>query len=500
MRAFHLHLAFAAILLAMVICSPGARAAASCDSLRTLALKNTTITAVQEIAAGSPAAGFKDLPAFCKVAATLKPASDSDIRIEVWLPASGWNGKLEANGNGGWSGALRPAALAEGLRRGYATAVTDTGHDGSSASFALGHPEKLADFGYRAVHEMTVAAKAMAGAYYGRAPRLSSWNGCSAGGRQGLMEAQRFPEDFDGIIAGAPGLNWTGRSIQSIAIAQAVHKDEASYLPPAKYAVLHEAVLQACDARDGVKDGVLEDPTRCSFDPKELQCQGADGPACLTAAQVEAARTIYSPGVNPRTKQALFPGYERGSELGWGTMAGPRPFTIGVDLFKYVVFENPNWDYRSLNFDSDIARTEKVAGATLNALDPNLKAFIGRGGKLIQYHGWSDPQIAPGFSVSYYQSVLEAMGGTSRVQGSLRLFMVPGMAHCGGGEGTSRFDMLDALEHWVEKGEAPARIPAARVRDGKEDRTRPLCPYPQVAVYKGTGSTDDAANFACQTR
>jgi feruloyl esterase len=456
--------------------------AVSCESLRTLSLPKTTITEAQDS---------------CRVAATLQPTSDSEIRIEVWLPASGWNGKLLANGNGGWSGSIRPEALGAGVLRGYATAMTDTGHQGSSASFALGHPEKLTDFGYRAAHEMAVAAKAIVTAYYGRAPRYSYWNGCSAGGRQGLMEAQRFPEDFDGIIAGAPGLNWTGRAIQSMAIAQAVRQEEGSFLPPAKYAVLHQAVLEACDARDGVKDGVLEDPTRCRFDPKDLQCEGAEGPACLTAAQVEAARSIYSPGVHARTKQVVFPGYERGSELGWATMGGPRPFGIGVDFFKYVVFENPNWDYRNFHFDRDVDRAQKAAG-TLNAMNPNLKAFLGRGGKLIQYHGWNDPQIAPGFSVGYYRSVLEALGGAGQVQGSARLFMVPGMAHCGGGEGASRFDMLSALERWVEQGEAPGRIAASRVRDGKEDRTRPLCPYPQVAVYQGTGSVDDAANFACQ--
>ena len=471
-----------ALLLGVVIFSLQARAAASCESLRTLAFPNTTIT---------------EAPDSCRVAATLRPTSDSEIRIEVWLPASGWNGKLLANGNGGWSGSIRPDALGAGLKRGYATAMTDTGHQGSSASFALGHPEKLTDFGYRAAHEMAVAAKAIVTAYYGRAPKLSYWNGCSAGGRQGLMEAQRFPEDFDGIIAGAPGLNWTGRAIQSMAIAQAVRQEEGSYLPPVKYAVLHQAVLEACDARDGAKDGVLEDPTRCRFDPKEIECPGADGPGCLTKAQVEAARSIYSPGVHARTKEVIFPGYERGSELGWATMAGPRPFGIGVDFFRYVVFENPNWDYRSFHFDQDVDRAQKTA-ATLNAMNPNLKPFLGRGGKLIQYHGWNDPQIAPGFSLRYYQSVLEALGGAGKVQGSARLFLVPGMAHCGGGEGASRFDMLDALERWVEKGEAPDRIAASRVREGKEDRTRPLCPYPQVAVYQGRGSVDDAANFACQ--
>jgi feruloyl esterase len=478
--------------------------AASCESLSSLVLPHTTVTLAESLAAGvfalpagrsgaSPA-----LPAFCRVAATIRPSSDSDIKIEVWLPSAGWNGNLEANGNGGWTGSINPATLAAGIQRGYATAMTDLGHEGSSASFALGHPEKVIDFGYRAAHEMTIAAKAIVASYYGRAPKLSYWSGCSAGGRSALMEAQRFPADFNGIIAGAPGLDWTGRAIQSVWIAQAAHKDEASYIPPNKYPLIHNAVLQACDARDGLKDGVLEDPTRCDFDPKELQCKGSDESACLTAPQVETARAIYATVMNQRTKQPVFRGFERGSEAGWATMAGPQPFGIGTDLFKYVVFDDPNWDYKTFHFDTDVERTGEVEKGRLNATDPNLKAFIGRGGKLIQYHGWSDPQIAPRNSVSYYQSVLEEMGGTSKVQGSYRLFMVPGMGHCRGGDGTSDFDMLGALEQWVENGTAPDQILASRVRDGKKDRTRPLCPYPEVAAYKGTGSTDAAASFVCK--
>jgi feruloyl esterase len=500
-------LAFFSVCLGILSFSP-AKSAVPCESLKTIAITNATITGADKIGPGQfnppgtarTAAAFTDLPAFCRVTATLKPTSDSDIKIEVWLPASRWNGKFLANGNGGWTGSIRPAVLAAGLRRGYATAMTDTGHEGGSASFALGHPEKLIDFGYRAVHEMALAAKAIISAHYGSPGRLSFWSGCSAGGRQGLMEAQRFPADFDGIIAGAPGLNWTGRSIQAVVIAQAAHKDQASYIPPAKYAVIHEAVLKACDALDGARDGVLEDPTACSFDPMELQCEGEDAPECLTASQVETVRTIYSPGMISGARQAIFPGYERGSELGWATMAGPRPFTVGIDLFRYVVFENPNWDYRSFDFARDAPRTQKIAAGTLNAMNPDLRDFISRGGKLIQYHGWNDPQIAPGFSVSYYKDVLEALGGLSKVKDSYRLFMVPGMAHCGGGEGTSSFDMLAAMERWVEKNEAPDRIPASRVRAGKVDRTRPLCPYPQVAVYNGNGDPDDAANFTCKAR
>ncbi len=459
--------------------------AASCESLASLSLPGTTITKVETVSGN---------PAYCRVAATLKPSSDSDIKIEVWMPVSGWNGKYQAVGNGGWSGSIATRAMEQALKEGYATSSTDTGHEGASASFALGHPEKLIDYAYRSEHEMTVKAKAIIAAFYGREPKYSYWNGCSAGGKQALKEAQRFPEDFDGIIAGAPGNNWTGRSIYSMWVAQALHSEEASYIPPEKYPLIHTAVLEACDALDGVRDGLLEDPTRCHFDPKVLECKNGDSAACLTAPQVEAARKIYSGAINPQTKQQIFPGLEPGSELRWEVLGGPRAFAIGNDFFKYIVFKDPSWDFKTLNFASDAALAEKIDNGLIDARDPNLKPFFGHGGKLIQYHGWSDWQISPLNSVHYYESVVENVGGASKVQDSYRLFMVPGMGHCGGGEGPNRFDMVGALEQWTEQGQAPARIIASSA-DGK--RTRPLCPYPQVAKYKGSGSTDNAANFTC---
>jgi feruloyl esterase len=482
--------------LALAVAAPVS--AVTCESLTALTLPNATITSAQSTNSAGVAGGSQVLPAFCRVSATSRPSSDSDIKIEVWLPLEGWNGNLLANGNGGWSGSINPRTLAAGLALGYASAMTDLGHEGSSASFALGHPEKLVDYGYRAAHEMAVAAKAIIAGYYGHGPKFSYWNGCSAGGRSALMEAQRFPADFDGIIAGDPGLDWTGRALQSVWVAQATHKSEESYIPPDKYPLIHEAVLQACDARDGVRDGVLEDPTGCNFDPGELQCKGSDNLKCLTATQVETARAIYTTVINRRTKKSVAPAFERGSELGWGTMAGPKPFAIGDSFFKYVVFQDPAWDYKTFDFDSDLARTAKAENGLLNAMNADLRGFMDRGGKLIQYHGWSDPQIAPSSSVDYYTRVLETFGGTAKVQSSYRLFMVPGMAHCRGGDGTSSFDMLSALQQWVENGKAPDRIEASRIRNGVTDRTRPLCPYPQIAVYRGTGSTDDAKNFSCK--
>jgi feruloyl esterase len=489
--------------------------ATSCDSLVSLALPDTTITMAQVVLAGrfsAPGEGqamgkganpYEDLPEFCRVAATIKPTSDSDIKVEVWLPSVGWNGKFLAIGNGGWAGVISYQGdgddLSDALRGGYASAATDSGHVGTEGdgSFALGHPEKLIDFGYRAVHEMTVKAKAIITAYYGKAPRYSYWYGCSTGGRQGLTEAQRFPTDFDGVIAGAPANNTTHLVAQSLWIWLAVHKDEASYIPPPKYLLIHKAVLEACDGLDGVKDGVLEDPTRCKFDPRVLECKGADGPECLTAPQVEAARKIYTPTTNPRTKQQIFPGLEPGSELGWATKAGPKPHSISVDNWRYVVFKDPNWDYRTFNFDSDVALGDRIENDIVNATNPDLKTFFSHGGKLLQYHGWSDTGISPRNSINYYMSVLDKMGGISKVHESYRLFMVPGMAHCRGGDGPNQFDKLGVIERWVENGKAPEQIIVSRIRDGKTERTRPLCAYPEVATYKGTGSTDDAANFTC---
>jgi feruloyl esterase len=497
----------ATAVLAILAVAPIAHGA-SCESLAGLKLQDTTITLAESVAAGAfaPPAGprgrggagpqgnaYRNLPAFCRVAATIKPSSDSDIKIEVWLPVSGWNTKFEAVGNGGWTGSIPYPALSDGLQRGYATAGTDTGHEGGSGSFALGHPEKLIDFAYRGVHEMTVKSKAIVAAFYGSDAKYAYWNGCSSGGKQGLKEVQKFPTDFDGVIAGAPANYWTHLTSAAAWVGQAVNKTDASLIPPAKYPLIHEAAINACDMLDGVKDNVIEDPTRCKFDPRVLQCKSDDSSMCLTAAQVDTAHAMYAPVVNPRTRQTVFPGFEPGSEPGWNIVAGRQPTSLGIDHWKYVVFKDPNWDYKTLDFDKDIALADKLdSDIGINAIETNLTPFFAHGGKLIQYHGWTDPLIPPQNSVDYYESVLKAMGA-SKVNGNYRLFMVPGMNHCGGGDGATTFDALAALEDWVEKGKAPAQIIASR-----PGRTRPLCPYPSVATYKGTGNTDDAASFACK--
>jgi feruloyl esterase len=482
----------------------------SCESLSALKLPNTTITMAESVVAGGfsrPAADgaggvdgqvFITLPGFCRLAATIKPTSDSDIKLEVWLPVSGWNGKYQAVGNGGWGGLLDYAAMARALRDGYATSSTDTGHAGTSASFALGHPEKLIDYAFRSVHEMTVKSKAIVIAFYGTGAKRSYFNGCSTGGRQALIEAQRFPNDFDGIVAGAAANPKTHLDAWRLWITQAMLKVQANFIPAEKHRIIYQAVLDACDPLDGVKDGLIENPTRCGFDPAVMACRGADGPNCLTGPQVEAARVVMSPVKNRRTGELIFPGIEPGSELGWTRMvSGQEPAGYILEQFKYIVFKDPKWDWRTFDLERDLAAAEKAGHDMLSAVNPNLTAFVQHGGKLLMYHGWSDSSIAPQASVNFYASALGATKAAASGSTWLRLYMVPGMEHCRGGEGPDTFNMMSALDLWVDKEQLPQRIEASKILAGKVTRTRPLCPYPQVARYKGTGSIDEAANFAC---
>jgi len=501
--------AIAIAVAAVTLCSGSlVQAAGSCQALSSLAIPNVTITRAEAVEAGpfTPQGAaeidtVRVLPAFCRVAATLKPTSDSDIKIEVWMPATGWNGKFQAVGNGAFSGSIAYPAMMTALTRGYATSSTDTGHTGNTAAFAAGHPEKVIDFGWRAVHEMTTTAKQIISAYYDSRPKYSYWNGCSAGGRQAMKEAQRFPADFDGIIAGAPGLDWTGRATQAVRVMKALEHNDVARLPPAQAQLLHRAVVNACDALDGLKDGLIGDPARCTYNAALLQCDDGQGKAaCLTAAQVKTAQLIYSPVVNSKTKREIA-GLAPGSELGWtltGWTASAR--ATGVDQYRFLVFNDRTWEAQRFNPDTDVARAEDADAGTINALDPNLKPFIERGGKLIQYHGWSDPQISPFNSTQYYSRVLETLGSETEVRNAYRLFMVPGMGHCSGGEGPNAFDMVGALEQWVEQGQAPDQIVASHSTNGTVDRTRPLCPYPTIATYKGSGSIDSAASFTCQGR
>jgi feruloyl esterase len=484
----------------LAVFMPASLQAQSCESLSKLISPTVSITMAKSTAAGTftpgdGAAAIQDLPSFCRVAANLKPTSDSDIRIEVWLPSSNWNGKFLAVGSGGWGGSINYDDMADALRRDYATSSTDDGHSSSGASFIVGHPEKFIDFAYRAEHEMTVEAKTLINAFYGREARYSYWNGCSGGGREGLLQAYRYPDEFDGIIAGDPAN--LRRNAWALWLAVKTFKDPADYIPPAKYPMIHRAVLDACDANDGLKDGLIDDPERCHVDFKVLQCKAAENQDCLTARQVKTAQTIINPAVAASGK-VLFPRLEPGTELRWARLAGgPRPADLFLDQFRYVVYQDPKWDWRTFDLERDAAKANEV-NQSFDDLNPHLEAFAKHGGKLLIYHGWADQQVAPGSSVEFYQSVVKLSGEPAQTSNWIRLFMAPGMAHCSGGEGPDAFDKIGVIEKWVEQGQAPAHIVAAhRNASGQVDRTRPLCSYPQIARYRGMGSIDDAVNFSC---
>jgi Tannase and feruloyl esterase len=492
--------------------------AVTCDQLAKLALPQGTITSAQMVAAGAfvpppsrprprstnpyadpppPPYDYKSVPAFCRVKATLTPSSDSGIRVEVWMPVSGWNGRFQGVGNGGWAGTISYTALADAVKAGYAGASTDTGHTGNNAAFAVGHPEKLIDMGYRAIHEMTVKGKSIVSSFYGSAPSLSMFNGCSLGGRQAVTEADRYPADYDAIIAGAPALYNMHLHTARIALNAAVQRSPGSRIPLSKYMMIHQAVLRACDGLDGVKDGVIDDPMRCHFDPQVLQCKGADSPSCLTSQQVETARIMYGPWKTPEGQWLSEPLLQPGSELSWSILAGTEPVGTALNGLRYVVFKDPKWSPKTFNPNTDIDRALAADDGTLELTDPNLGPYFTRGGKLLLYHGWQDPQVAAQNTVHFFKDVVKTMG-PAVVDKSIQLYMVPGMNHCRGGPGPDVFDKVAAMESWIKTGKAPADIIAShKNRDGVVDRTRPLCPYGEVEHWKGPGSTNDAANFSC---
>ena len=485
------------LLAALAVWSTAAHAV-TCEALARLTAPKAEISEARAIAAGSFSApdassALPQLPAFCRLVVKLKPTGDSDIGAEIWLPAN-WNTKLLIVGNGGWGGAINYDAMADGLRRGYAVAATDDGHRGQGASFIMGHPEKFIDFAYRAEHETTLEAKVLLKALYARTSSHSYWQGCSGGGREGLIQAYRYPDEFDGIIAGDPAN--MRRNAWALWLAKQALGDPAAYIPASKYTMLHNAVLAACDANDGLKDGLIEEPESCHVNFASLQCRAGDAPECLTASQVRTAQTMVSPATTPKG-QVQFPRLEPGTELRWGRLAGgPEPVDLFLDQFRYVVYQNPHWDWRSFDLERDAAKANAV-DKDIDELDPHLAAFARHGGKLILYHGWADQQVAPGSTVEFYQAVRTLSPDPQQADSWVRLFMVPGMGHCGGGEGPDTFDTLGVLENWVEQGKAPERIIAAHQIRGRTDRTRPLCAYPQVARYNGTGSIDDAASFTC---
>jgi hypothetical protein len=511
--------------------------AQSCESLVNRALPGIKVVSAQSIAAGElpPPAGagpnvtvslYKSLPSFCRVVATATPSPDSAIKIEVWMPSNRWNGRFQAQGNGGFAGSIDYFGMANAVRRGYATASTDTGHEagGADARWALGHPEKVIDFGYRAIHEMTQVAKATIKTFYGRNPRYSYFGSCSNGGRQALMEVQRFPGDYDGVLAGAPANYWTHLLTSALWDAQALTAEPGSYIPSSKIPAIATAVNAACDAQDGVTDGIINDPRKCHFDPSVLLCKSGDSDACLTWPQVLTLKRLYE-GAHDSHGHEIFPGFLPGAEgerEGWAAWifgSGPGKslvFAFSIGYFSHMVYAQPDWNYKDAKLDDAMTAAGEKTARALNATDPNLAPFQKRGGKLILYHGWNDPAISALNSVNYYNEVVRAMG-EREANSFARLYMVPGMQHCGFGPGPTRFgqpgslkeptpndarhNVTLALEEWVEKGNEPTTIITTRYRDDDPakgvEMTRPLCAYPQSAKYKGSGNTNDAANFVC---
>ena len=495
----HVYSAAAGVtLVALFMASREVTAGDTCERLRGLTLADgATVT---EARAVSPnITPFFAPRAFCRVFVTIAPTANSDIKAEVWLPIRGWNQKFQAVGNGDAAGVISYDAMVEAIRRGYATSSTDTGHVGNTMAFALSNRDRYVDFGYRAVHEMTVNAKTIVGAFYGTAPVHSYWNGCSQGGRQGITEAIRYPTDFDAIIAGAPAIAHMQLHAVRLALNRFVNRSSDSYIPPEKYPAIHRAALNACDALDGVDDGLIAKPSVCRFDPAILECRNGDDRSCLTAAQVETARGMYAPIVDPATGQVVSAALlQPGSELGWGRLAGPEPLANAVEPFKYVVFKNAGWDWRAFRLSTDLPHALQVDEGIINRTDPNLQTFFDGGGKLLMYHGWSDPQVPPLATVGYFNAVLKATN-ESRRGTAIELYMQPGVNHCWGGDGPDAFDAVGALDQWMRSGRAPARITAMHASETGVDRTRPLCPYPQVAQYVGNGSIDQAENFRCTT-
>ncbi len=502
-------------LLALAVSALPAAAQQSCDALLTLALPKVHITEAAMVAEGSLQRGQQPVshPAFCRVTGVIVP----EVNFAVWMPVN-WNGKFLMVGNGGLAGTINTNAMIAPLQRGYATASTDTGHVADTdGHWAQGHMQRVIDFAHRSVHVTAVASKAVIAAHYGRAAAHSYFDGCSQGGQEALTEVQRYPDDFDGVIAGDPANYWTHLYMGGhLWIAQAMMLDPASYIPAAKATVIGDAVNAACDALDGIQDGILNDPRRCHFDPATLLCKGADAPDCLTSAQVAAARKIYA-GAHTANGEEIFPGLMPGGEAGPGGWArwitGNNPgrgahMTLGFPFMRSVAFDDTAWDVANFQFervngfDSDVDFIDATLGPIFNNMNPDIRAFQARGGKLIQYHGWSDPDISPLNSIHYYDSVVDLLGrgngrGLTETKSFYRLFMVPGMQHCGGGPGPDTFDMVAALEAWVEQDTPPERVIATHVANGQVDRSRPLCAYPLEAQWTGQRSSDQAENFVC---
>ena len=567
MRHRHLLASSAIGLLASVAIGAAPAAATPCTNLAGLQLTHTTITSAQDndtgtfVAPTTPPTTLTGLPAFCRVAATLTPTSDSAIKLEIWLPKTTWNNRFLGTGGGGFQGTISYSALALGIQQGFAATNSDlgTGSSGCSPLFCgsagnmgnplaiafgdpaspttglFGHPERIKDFGYRAIHLMTVRGKEIVKAFYSQGASSAYFAGCSTGGQNALMEAQRFPDDYNGILAGAAAFNRTHLHMAGLASWQNTHATPGRFIQPGQMTLINNAVLAQCAGQDGGvrTDPFLTDPRDCKFDPKVLQCTGSNvPPACLSAEQVTTMRNAYAGAINPRTGQIINPGAARGAEtdniLALGLAFQERLPEPAFDGLFYWVF-GPSFghpasatNYANFDFDRDVNTVDDQLAQTLNAVSTDLSDFKRRGNKLLMYHGWADPLIPPQSSINYFNALANLDRGNGRdrdeaqqvdfrpgdggkfsaTQHYARLFMVPGMFHCAGGPGPNVFDALTPLVNWVEQGVAPETIVATKfVADTPPavQMTRPLCVYPKVARYKGSGDSNVAANFACVT-
>jgi feruloyl esterase len=495
--------------------------AADCTSLATHALEGARVTSAELTPAGSmttPVPGSVpvklDLPPFCRV----KGVAATSIGFEVWLPVHGWNGRILSVGNAGFGGEQPLNGLAEGLREGYAVTGNDTGHQGADPSW-MKDPEKVRLWGHTATHLVTAPTKALVAAYYGAPARRAYFAGCSTGGAQAMEEAEFYPEDYDGVVAGAPGMSYA-HLMMSFLWGLKATEPPGAIIPPAKLKVLHAAVLAACDGDDGLKDGLITNPQACRFDLASVTCKpgelGASQGDCLSPEQARTARLIYDGPRNSRTGGSIYPGFAYGSEAdpaatsprayGWTAIQGPLAQAFAIPLLRLMVYRDPAWDWRTFDWDKDVAEVDRRVGRDITALSPDLRRFQAHGGKLLIYQGWGDQLNGQALPIEYRRAVIDFLASKGagdraerKVDGFLRVFMAPGMAHCMGGPGFANFDALSAVLGWVESGAAPDLIVASRSLPAAPDGrgARPLCAYPKSARYTGFGSGDDAANFTC---
>jgi feruloyl esterase len=476
----------------------------ACERLRSLHSGSSRILTAEYMAAGefrAPAVGSFNraptlLPAHCAVRVFTPTSSDGGVTSEIWLPdAAGWNGKLLGTGNGGYASALSYRQMAEALQRGFAVAGSDTGHEGDGLAFGTGHPEKIRDWAYRSTHVLAEDAKAVMAAFYGKAPAHAYFAGCSTGGQQALSEAQRYPQDFDGIVAGDPGNDRILLNADFVESWLTTHPANGPSFPASKLAMLSKAVLAACDKQDGLADGIIGDPRKCSFDPHALVCKAsADTASCLTDSEASMAQALYDGPLRKADGQRMFPGWPRGSEAGWGPYLISPAKPVRLEFWGDWVFAEGGFDVRAFNAPVAVAKA-RAKFPYVEAIDPDLRAFQRRGGRLLLYHGWADAVVPPEDTIGYYERVKQLLGSETEV--SIRLFMVPGMGHCAGGPGATTFDAVGAIDQWVTGTVVPDSISAAHESDGKPLFERPLCPYPKSGQWDGKGDPAQASSFRC---